>query len=265
LYKLIATDLDGTLLNDEGKIPLNTYDAVAYASSLGIKFVLCTGRPIQGVTKLYDDLKLDSPVVTNNGAMVYLKKNGPLILNQTMSIEDGLFVLKLNEKYACTVCMWHDQKLYVSELNDQAYAYASITGIVPHLLSEIDLMKCAFGPTKFVFCDTLEKISSIKDEAAKAVPATVTAVTTRPYFLEFFSSSISKATALMKIGEALDIKREEMIAVGDGCNDMEMIRYAGLGVACANGDPTVKAEADYVSCTNNEGAIADVINKFIRK
>ncbi|MFA7672485.1 MAG: Cof-type HAD-IIB family hydrolase [Clostridia bacterium] len=265
MYKLIATDLDGTLLNDEGQIPKNTYGAVAYANSLGIRFVLCTGRPIQGVMKLYDDLKLDSPIVTNNGAMVYLNKNGPLILNQTMSIEDGSFVLKLNEEYKCTVCMWHDQKLYVSELNDQAYAYASITGIIPHLLGEIDLSKCMFGPTKFVFCDSLEKIASIRDKAANAVPDTVTAVTTRPYFLEFFSSSISKAFALMKIGEALDIRQEEMIAVGDGCNDMEMIRYAGLGVACANGDPAVKAEADYIACTNNEGAIADVIDKFIRK
>ncbi|HQM38863.1 MAG TPA: Cof-type HAD-IIB family hydrolase [Clostridia bacterium] len=264
-YKLIATDMDGTLLNDEGKLPYNTYRAAAYLEQKGIKLVLCTGRPLLGVVKIYDDLNLTSPVVANNGAMVYLSKDGPLIHNETMSIDDALHVLKLNELFNCTVCMWHDNILYVSELNKYAYDYASITGVSPLLLKQIDLTKCKNGPTKFVFTDTLEKITSIKEQAATLSPASVTAVTTRPYFLEFFSSNISKTTALSILSKALNIDRKQMIAVGDGFNDIDMLDYAGFAVVAENGHDEVKKHADMVACSNNEGVIAYIVDNIIKK
>jgi Cof subfamily protein (haloacid dehalogenase superfamily) len=264
-YRLIATDIDGTLLDDEGNLPANTYQAAAYLEEKGIRLVLCTGRPLLGVLKIYDDLKLTSPVVTNNGAMVYLSKNGPLIHNETMSIDDALHVIALNDIFNCTICMWHNNILYVSQLNKYAYDYASITGVTPLLLDQIDLRKCDNGPTKFVFTDTLEKITSIRETAAKLSPSSVTAVTTRPYFLEFFSSSISKATALSKISEALGIKREQIISVGDGFNDIDMLDYAGFAVAAGNSHDEVKKHADMIACSNNEGVIAYIVENLIKK
>ncbi|HQC68418.1 MAG TPA: Cof-type HAD-IIB family hydrolase [Clostridia bacterium] len=264
-YRLIATDIDGTLLDDFGMLPENTYAAAAYLEEKGIKLVLCTGRPLLGVLKIYDALKLTSPVVANNGAMVYLGKDGPLIYSETMSIEDGLNVIKLNDILQCTVCMWHNGVLYVSEFNKYAYDYAAITGITPLLLDTIDLRKCENGPTKFVFIDTLEKITSIKEMAARLAPSTVTAVTTRPYFLEFFSSSISKATALSKLSEALNIGREQMIAAGDGFNDIDMLDYAGFAVVAGNADEGVKKHADMIACSNNDGVIAYIVDNLIKK
>ncbi len=264
-YKLIATDMDGTLLNDEGLLPENTYEAVSFLESNGIKLVLCTGRPLLGVIKIYDALKLTSPVVSNNGAMVYLSKFGPLIHNETMSIQDALDVIKLNEIFNCTVCMWHNSILYVSELNKFAYDYASITGVTPLLLNHIDLKKCDNGPTKFVFTDTLDKITSISKAASELAPSTVTAVTTRPYFLEFFNSNISKATALSKLSDALNIKKEQMIAVGDGFNDIDMLDYAGFAVVANNAHDEVKKHADMIACSNNEGVIAYIVDKLLKK
>lgn len=265
MYKLIATDMDGTLLNDEGNLPSNTFNAARFLEDNGIKLVLCTGRPLLGLIKIYDSLNLTSPIVANNGACAYLDKSGPLIMNQTMSIEDGLAVIKLNEIFNCTICMWHNQILYVSEFNKYAYDYASITGVTPLHLSKIDLKKEKIGPTKFVFRDTLEKITSIKESAAELSPPSVTAVTTRPHFLEFFSSSISKAAALEKISQTLNISKDEMIAAGDGFNDIEMMDYVGLAVAVQNAADEVKKHADVIGCSNNEGIIDYIVNTIIKK
>lgn len=266
MYKIIAVDMDGTLLNDNNELPENTYEAARYLEDNHIKLVLCTGRPLKGVIDIYDSLKLSSPIVTNNGAMVYLDRFGPLILNQTLSIEEGLAVLKLNELFQCaTVGMWHDNKLYLNEFNEYAEEYAKITGITPLLLSQIDLSKSQNGPTKFVFRDTTEKITAIKDLAVKLAPPYVTAVTTRPYFLEFFSSRASKSGALQKLGETLNISSEEMMAVGDGFNDLDMIKYAGLGIAVSNSPEELKEQADYIGCSNNEGIIAYIVENILKK
>ncbi len=265
MYKLLAIDMDGTLLDDYSLMPENTYAAVEYLKKNKIEFVLATGRPLLGVLSFYDDLKLNSPIITNNGAMVYKSKEGPLIFNNTMAISDALKVIELNDRYNCTICMWHDQKLYVNNFNQYAFDYAKITGITPLDLKDLDLKNSHIGPTKFVFREELSRIEEIKDEVASHVPQGVTALTTRADFLEIFSSDNSKGIALRVLGEHLNIDPKEMIAVGDGYNDIEMIRYAGLSVVVDNAPSYVKSFADYIGCSNNEGIVDHIVENLLKK
>ena len=97
----------------------------------------------------------------------------------------------------------------------------------------------------------------------KAPFENVHATPSQPMFLEFFHGEVSKAAALERLGVLLNIPREEMIAMGDGANDLELLAYAGLGVAMGNASPLVKKQADAVTVTNDNDGVAEVIEKFI--
>ena len=119
------------------------------------------------------------------------------------------------------------------------------------------------GITKILWYDEVPSINQWQEELKDVEFDSVTFCTSQPFFLEFFNSKVSKAVAMEKIGEIYGISREEMIAAGDGYNDLAMIEYAGLGVAMENAVDGVKAVAQYITASNEEDGIAKVIEEFI--
>lgn len=262
-YKLIAVDMDGTLLNDERIITPDTLDAVNQAVGRGVIFTISTGRPIQGVDKYNGELKLKSPIITYNGAMIVVSNTREVLFSQTLLAEDAMAILNYGRKLDVTMCVWAQNKLYCSELNDKAYAYASLSGVTPVLLRDEQTL-AQEGITKILWYGDAQYIADAQANLQADDFAKVTFCTSQPIFLEFFNSDVSKAVAMQKIGEIYNIRRDEMIAIGDGYNDLSMIQYAGLGVAMANAPDGVKQRADYVTeRTNNCGGIAEVIRKFV--
>ena len=146
--------------------------------------------------------------------------------------------------------VWTDNKLYASELNSRAYEYSSISEVPPLLLEdnkkaiEKTIEK---GATKILWYDEVEVINKYLNEVGKYLSDNVNFHTSQPYFLEFVDKSASKAKAMEKLGEHCGIKQSEMIAVGDGLNDLSMIEYAGLGVAMNNANDIVKDKADFIT------------------
>ena len=119
------------------------------------------------------------------------------------------------------------------------------------------------GITKILWYDEVENVNQWQVELDEVEFGSVTYCTSQPIFLEFFNKMVSKAIAMEKIGEIYGIRREEMIAAGDGYNDLAMIEYAGLGVAMDNAVDDVKAAAQYITASNEEDGIAKVIEEFI--
>ena len=118
--------------------------------------------------------------------------------------------------------------------------------------------------TKILWIDTEEKIKKIQEELPGDAFSQVTFCTSQTTYLEFFNSQVSKAKAMERLGQLFNIRQEEMIAVGDGLNDLPMIEYAGLGVAMENAPDGVKESADYITArTNNEDGVAEVLEKFV--
>jgi Cof subfamily protein (haloacid dehalogenase superfamily) len=142
--------------------------------------------------------------------------------------------------------------------------YKSISGVEP-VLAENTRQLAEKGVTKILWSDEVEKIEQYNREVGKHLSDNVNFHPSRPYFLEFVDINASKAIAMERLGEYYGIDRSEMIAVGDGYNDLSMIEYAGLGVAMANSPDYVKEKADYITLSNEEDGVAHVINKFILK
>ena len=139
-----------------------------------------------------------------------------------------------------------------------------ISGVEPILIDNLEKI-IEKGVTKILWYDEVEKIAQYQKEIGSFLSENVNFHPSRPYFMEFVDKNASKAIAMEKLGQFYGIKQSEMIAVGDGFNDLSMIEYAGLGVAMANSPREVKEKADYITLSNEEDGVAHVIFEFISK
>ena len=261
-YRFMAVDIDGTLLDSNSRLTEANRAAIRLAAEKGLIFSLSTGRPVQGVESIINTLQLDSPVITYNGAMVITGRSREILYEQKLSAADAKNIIELGNERGCMVAVWAENRLYVNELNDKALQYSTIAGIKPQRIESVESL-VENGVTKVLWNDEPAIVEKYQDEIGSYLSGNVNYHTSRPMFLEFVDIKASKALAMEKIGERYGIKREEMVAVGDGFNDLSMIEYAGLGVAMGNAKDAIKQRAGYVTLSNDEDGIAHVINKYI--
>ena len=261
-YRLMAVDIDGTLLNNEGHITEATRNAIRQGVEHGLIFTIATGRPIQGVEHFNEMLGLDLPYITYNGSMVVMGKSKEILYEQKMDPEDAKTIYMLGLEYGATVIVWAHNRLYVNILNEDALLYSKAARQAALLMEEPEIV-LESGVSKILWIDAIPKIDQAQKEVGKRLSGNVNYHTSNPIYLEFVDKKASKAIAMEKLGEYYGIHREEMIAVGDGLNDLSMIEYAGLGVAMANAADEIKNKADYVTCSNEEDGVAHVIRKFV--
>lgn len=261
-YKLLAVDIDGTLLNNKREITVKTKKAVRQAIDRGVVFTISSGRPVQGVEMITKQLEVDIPVITYNGAMVITGTSRNVIYSCIMREEDALLVEKLGRERNTTMAIWSDNQLFVNRMDERAAKYSQLSGTQPKLYGDIrELLEK--GITKLLWYDEIERINAFEREMHEHLGSSVNFHTSQPIFLEFVDAKASKAIALEKLGEHFGIRREEMIAIGDGYNDLSMLEYAGLGVAMENAPEDIKKRADYVTLSNEDDGVAHVIEKFI--
>lgn len=261
VYKLMAVDIDGTLLNSRDIITEETKKAVRLGVENGLIFTISSGRSVQGVKKIVEELDVNIPLILYNGAMAMLGKSKEVLYRQNMSPEDTRTVVELGLKYGTTVIVWSDNTLYVNKLNDRVEKYSELNQAEPVLITDMD-ETVRKGATKVLWYDEVETINRYEKEVGKFLSDSINYHTSKPIFLEFVDKRATKALAMEKIGEHYGIKREEMIAVGDGFNDLSMIEYAGLGVAMGNAPDAIKEKADFITLSNDEDGVAHVIYKF---
>jgi Cof subfamily protein (haloacid dehalogenase superfamily) len=259
-YKFIAADLDGTLLNSRGQLSEQTVRAILKAKEKGLHFTLCTGRPVQGITHFIDILQLSGfPMVTYNGAMIIRVGSNEVLCEQKMNPEDSRNVLSLGKKLKTTVITWSDNKLYAHVINEAVRDYQKISDVLPELITNEEAL-IRRGITKILWIDDADQIKRYQGILSGQLGTGVTYCTSKPSFLEFFDSRVSKASALKTLAGMLGISREEIIAIGDGYNDLPMIEYAGLGVAMGNAPEDLKSRADCVTLSNDEDGVACFLN-----
>ncbi|NLY18984.1 MAG: HAD family phosphatase [Clostridiaceae bacterium] len=261
-YKLLAVDVDGTLVNNNREVTEKTKEYIKMAIEKGIVFTISSGRPIQGVKLITEQIGVDIPVITYNGAMVITADGKNIIYSCNMKEEDVLEIEKYGKEFNTTIAIWSENKLYTNRIDEKALKYSQVSGTKPQRYSNLkELVKK--GINKMLWFDDIERINSFERELHGKLGPSVNFHTSQPIYLEFVDRNASKAIALEKLGQYYNIKREEMIAVGDGFNDLSMIEYAGLGVAMENAPDEVKKAADFLTLSNEEDGVAFVIEKFI--
>lgn len=238
--KLIALDMDGTLLNDELEISSQNQQLIAEVQKRGIPVVLSTGRTIMTCRPFADLLNLTSYLVTVNGSEIW-HTSGKLIERTTLTLEQIEMLTTLRNKY--------DTRFWATSIN---HIYRNE---IPEQLGKHDWLKFGFD----VENDRIrEKIMAALSNSHH-FEVTNSSLTN----IEVNAAGINKANALKKICKKLDIEMDNVMAMGDSLNDLAMINEAGIGIAMGNAQEAVKQAADWTTLKNIDDGVAAAIHKFV--
>lgn len=274
--KLIATDLDGTLLRDDHLTlsPANR-EALTRAAESGIEVVVATGRSLAAIAPSVLELPFLRYFITCNGSMVtdrsgHILRAAPLPLGTTLELLEYLTGMS-----GVAVQLYADQKMYISRADWERRETFHLP--VFHLKALFDDGESIVGSLAERACrpnSHLEKINlpyltpeqkaAIKAWLAEHYGDRVRAVSTMPCNLELTDRDGSKGAALGALCDILHIPTEQAMALGDADNDIGMLQTAGLGIAMGNAEPAVRQAADFVTLTNEENGVAHAIHRFLR-
>ena len=268
--KMIAIDIDGTLINDQREITPKTVAAIKKASQQGVKIVLCTGRPMTGVTAYLKQLSLsdrdDEYVVSFNGGLAQTT-SGQVMVDESMAFDDYAdwenYCLKENvhsqletRDYIYTTNQDISKyTVYESDLVDMPIRYRS--------LDEMARIRDQYVIAKAMMVDEKDVIDRALANLPEELASRFSIVRSEDFYLEFMRKGVSKGQALDMLCKELGIAASEVMALGNAQNDNSMLEFAGHGVAMGNSIPETLAVADDVTADNNHDGVAAAIDKYV--
>ena len=265
-YDIIVLDLDGTLTNSQKKITPKTKDALMKAQCAGKKVVLASGRPTGGVTGLADELKLDlygSYILSFNGGHIINYADGSIIYDKTISPEWVAPVYKEALKAGLGILTYTDSEIIIGTPQDQYMELESRITKMPLRYVENFAEFVDFPVNKMILTGEPEAVLKGPELMREKFGDQLNIFRSEPFYLEMMPQYIDKAYSLGILLDALKTDRTHMICCGDGFNDRSMIQMAGLGVAMANAQEEVKEVADFITGSNDEDGVADVVYQFM--
>lgn len=266
-YKLIALDVDGTLIGKSGQLSDTVRRALVRAQKdYGMRVILASGRPTAGLLALAEELELarySGYIMPFNGGQIFNARSRQPIATYALpkGIEADLYALV--KEQGLNILTYSDAEILSENIDD------------PYLLKEVEITGMPTRRVMDFVQDTPEvlpkclvvgppdRIVQMQHIVLEQLGEQVNAFTSDPTFLEVVPSGIHKAATLARLLERLDYDRAELIAVGDSFNDLEMIQYAGLGVAMANAREQIKACADYVTTSCDDDGVAHLLDKYV--
>lgn len=268
MIKLIALDLDGTLLSPDKTISEANKKALFRAKEAGVKIVLCTGRPLMGISRYVEELDLFQEgdySITYNGGLVQKNENSEIISQKVLTYQQILDLYELSKELDLPMNMLDLECVYEPEYPaGRASLYKSLqSSSLPFVEQGIQQFEEDHLFNKVVFCIEPE----VLDEAIARIPASYyskySMMKSRPLLFEVMHPEVDKGNGIAALCAHLGIEASEVMACGDEENDLAMLDYAGVGVAMGNASDKIKERADFVTKTNVEDGIAHAIEKFV--
>lgn len=266
--KLVAIDIDGTLLNSASQLTTGVKEALQKAKEKGVYIVLCTGRPLPGVKEYLNTLDLlsaDDYVITYNGSLVQNVATQQTVFSANLTKSDYLKVNYMAQKLGVHLHVSGVDSIFTANRNISPYTVheSALVHMPIKYRTSDEMVHNDYDMIKMMMIDEPE----ILDHAITQLPLDFkeqyTIVKSAPFYLEILHKGANKGIALAKLAEHLNIKQAEVMAIGDNENDMAMLEYAGIGVAMQNAVEKTKAVADYVTtASNDEDGVKEAIEKF---
>lgn len=260
--KLLAVDLDDTLLDKSSQVSPRCREAIKKAVEKGVTVTVATGRMYAAALPFARQLELDVPIITYNGALIKSSLSGEVLFEQTLDQAVAADVLMLFRERGWYIQVYVGDQLYIAEPNERARIYENLTKVKAIPVGE-DLYSMSEHVLKMLSLANESEIQEISRVIQDKFKGKVFAPISRPTYLEIVHPSINKGRSLDFLASRLGITRNEVMAIGDSNNDLDMIEYAGLGVAMGNALPNVKAAANVVTLANDEDGVAEAIYKYI--
>lgn len=266
--KILVLDIDGTLTTSSKDISPETKKGLMLIQERGHIVMLASGRPSPGMMRYAKELELEKfggYLLSFNGARIINCRTGEIVYQRTLPrfVIPGLYRFAV-ENGCGLITYCGDYVVCGTEIDEYIELESRINGMrvrkVDDFVEFVD-----FDVNKCLMTAPPEKAEIFMEQLQKKYADSLSIYRSEPFFIEIMPKNVDKATSLDRMLETVGLKREDAICCGDGYNDITMIAYAGVGVAMANARDEVKAVADYVTGSNDEDGLVDVIDKFILK
>ncbi|KPJ22637.1 sugar-phosphatase [Streptococcus phocae] len=264
--KLVAIDIDGTLITDDRRITDDVFQAIQQAKAQGVHVVIATGRPIAGVTPLLEELKLNQEgdfVITFNGGLVQDAATGQEIVKELMTYDDYLETEFLSRKLGVHMHAITKEGIFTANRDIGKYTVHESTLVNMPIFYRTPEEMADKEIVKMMMIDEPELL----DQAISAIPQSFhdkyTIVKSTPFYLEFLPKTVSKGQAIKHLAQKLGLDLSQTMAIGDAENDRAMLEVVGSPVVMANGVPTLKKIAKHITKSNNESGVAHAIREWV--
>ena len=264
--KLLALDIDGTLTNTQKDITPATLEKIIEAQEKGHIVAIASGRPLPGIRKIADTIELDrfgGYVLAFNGGRIVDYSTGEVVYQAVLDNDVVRDIYDYCLKAGCGMVTYDGDRVITGTDID---GYMTFEASINHMeIMRIDNFReyIDFPLNKCLLTADPDKAEKIEQELAEKFGDQLNIFRSEPYFVEIMPPNVHKATSLEKLLEVLDMDKKDLVACGDGYNDLTMIEYAGVGVAMANAQDIVKEHADYITLSNDEDGLVPVVDKFI--
>lgn len=264
-YRIIALDLDGTLTNHDKVVTPKTREALLHAVAQGATIVLASGRPTYGIEPIAECLELHKHggyILSYNGGNIVNAKTGEKLFSQFLP-DPVIPILYKYAKEKNHAILGYAGKEIITEMPDDQYVREE-SRINKMNIRKVDNLLEALEPhpTKLLMTGDPADMLKAEEELSEILGEKMDIFRSAPFFLELVPKGIDKAQSLLRLMTKINLTPADMIAFGDGYNDLSMLKLAGMGVAMANAAPEVRAEADYVTLSNEEDGVAAALEHF---
>ena len=289
MYKLVAIDLDGTLLNSYSQISTENKNAIKNSIEKGVEIVIASGRPISSAKSFANEIGANNYIICGNGALLYDIKNEKILYDKFIDKKKILEIIKFCDENSIFYSIYTGDFVIANSLNYNVLFYNNENKkVVDSQKTKIKVIQNIYNyieqnenvnVLKMTICDkssiiferSIKRLRQIKgidvldvEHMARKVITTGTEENTvEYYYTEITTTGVNKWSAIQELAKRLNIKEEEIIAIGDNRNDKEMIENAGLGIIMGNSAPYMKQIADEVVESNNNNGVAQALKKYI--
>lgn len=287
MYKLVAIDLDGTMLNQYGIITEKTKKAISKAQEKGVEVMIASGRAITSVKRFSKEINSNKYFISGNGAITYDIKNNKILYENILSKTKALKIIKICEENSIYYNVYTENGIIAKNLSyNTLYYYKDNLTKPDENRTHINIVENVYDYfeqreekiLKIMICDEhktvfnsivrkLKELSEIEVLEVSHMSRKIIKQGTDEIALEYFYTEVSakdvdKWNALEEIIGLMNISKEEVVTIGDNANDLKMITNAGLGVAMGESAPYVRQSADIIAPTNDEDGVAIILNKI---
>ncbi len=289
MYKMIAVDLDGTMLNSYGEVTENTKRVVKQTIQRGTDVVIASGRSIDSIKSIAEEIGSSQYMIAGNGAVVYDIKTNQILYEKYIPKSKAIDIIKTCEQNSIYYNVYTNKSIIADSLRYNVLYYykenlkkeeakktrITLVDNVPKYIEEMKnekIMKIFIcDRTKSVFNSIVKKFSDLSDldvldvshMSRKVIKQGTVDIPIEYYYTEISMKNVDKWNAIQFLMNKLGIQKEEVMTIGDNMNDKKMIQEAGLGVTMKGSSPSVTEVADFITEDNNHEGVAKAIERFV--
>ena len=266
MIRLIATDLDDTLLNEKSALTERSLAALRAAMAAGCGVSLSSGRMLEAMLPFAEKIGINAPMLLYNGAMIYDHNTDEALYAARIPCALALDIVRRIEAAGCYVQLYPGKGYYCDEVTDHTRAYATqihVDAVPVHMPMSRWLMEHPSDMQKMLVIDTPEGATRLQAALREAFPTGASFLKSKPHYIEIVPEGVDKGVSLARLAALLGLTPDEVMAFGDGQNDAPMIAWAGHGVAMANACKEALDAANIVAPPNSEDGVARVIEQSL--